>query len=870
MRSSAGLPVHELQISAPRRTLVNASQPSRSCSVLCALRRERYTHPHPVIIQLNELYSARIAPMEPPAKRMRILQSIGVDEVDESNPEYIKGKQQNSEWLKNKWDSIYAKYGAMSDMMSDEVDMRGNGSIVVDRGHMRKLDKEYRNRLGRRRRTIMPADDDTHLVDDMFANDKEMGLEEGEEEDYDERDELAPSQSPEPAPVKSNSLPDESATHQHISPIARSIGQADIPVPNTPTNATLEATLAASTNPAADLIQLVQFPQTPAGQQARKAFEAQTAQAVQQAVASIFSSLLSNVPTLQSPQMNFLQTPETPITPVLSTPEVAPATVPNLYRPSLPVVSAPPVATRSSPVPVPQNERKKRRSFAVGVHIKPRRHDSAREEIPLVLENDMSQATEEVASELSTSDDMSNNDQPTVDSPQERPHEFRKRSSKKHVFTAEEDQYIIEARVLHHRPWAEIINSRPHWRHWNMNTFWAHWRNVLREKAARMELGGAGLVSIGTRDDTEVTPKESTSLNKQQEAQPHSSPAAARHLPTPSSLGHDEDKHRDEEPISKDSKDIILSGGHYDEDERDLLSLYGDTGPMCDVQANPLGGNTDEDLGDAREIPETPLNLTQESSIQAVLQGTVTREATVEVTIASSSRQTKPSSTKITRSAATKANGNKTNVQTPATNRPITGPTSSLSKKSTHKCHPSIIYRADSDFDSDLDLIPSEPPSSALHSCPLCKQTFSAPALLQSHVAQPHPKEIHIRASSPLPTLNQADELHTQVPTTPLVTIKREPLDGHDDHDDPLSDLLNTPTFKTPTSAPQRTVAGMHSSGAKSTGKMSRSAYNQVKRSWARRGTPVARKRQSLGKVEVSRKRFWDDVGDGSEDELAM
>ncbi|KAL1603552.1 hypothetical protein SLS60_005140 [Paraconiothyrium brasiliense] len=806
--------------------------------------------------------------MEPPAKRMRILQSIGVDEVDESNPEYIKGKQQNSEWLKNKWDSIYAKYGAMSDMMSDEVDMRGNGSIVVDRGHMRKLDKEYRNRLGRRRRTMMPADDDTQLVDDMFANDKEMGLEGGEEEDYDDRDELAPSQSPEPAPLKSNSLPDESAPHQHVSPISRSIGQADIPVPNTPTNATLQATLAASTNPAADLIQLVQFPQTPAGQQARKAFEAQTAQAVQQAVASIFSSLLSNVPTLQSPQMNLLQAPETPVTPVLSTPEAAPATVPSLYHPSLPVVSTLPGATRSSAVPVPQNERKKRRSFAVGVHIKPRRHDSAREEIPLVLENDVTQATEELSSEISISGDMSNNDQPTVESPQVCPHETRKSSNKKHVFTAEEDQYIIESRILHNRPWAEIINSRPHWRNWNKNTFWAHWRNVLKEKATRTELGGAGSTSIGTRNDTEVITKESTSLNKQQ-AQPHSSPTAARHLPTPSSLSHDEDKHQDEDHVSKISKDNIPSGDHYDEDERDLLSLYGDADPMCGLQADRLGGTTDDDRDDAREIPETPLNLTQESSIQAILQGTVTRETTVEVTIASSSHQTKPSSKTIKKVAATKANGNKTNVQT--TNRATIGPIFSRARKPNHKSNPSITYRADSDFDSDLDLIPSEPPSSAIHPCPLCKQTFSSTALLQTHMAQPHPKEIRVRASSPLPTLRQDDEFHTQVPTTPLVIIKREPHDGHDDHDDPLTDLLlSTPTFKTPTSAPQRTVAGVHSSGAKSTGKLSRSAYNQVKRSWARKGTPAARKRQSLGKVEVSRKRIWDDVGDGSEDDLAM
>ncbi|KAF2437401.1 hypothetical protein P171DRAFT_437795 [Karstenula rhodostoma CBS 690.94] len=751
--------------------------------------------------------------MEPPAKRMRILQSIGVDEVDESNPEYIKGKQQNGERLKNKFEAIFAKFGAMSDMMSDELDMRGEGSVVVDRGHMKKLDKEYRNRLGRR--TRMP-EDEHQLVDDLFANDEEMGVEEEGEEECDEKDELAPSQSPEPVLQKST-------TDQHVSLIARSNGQTDIPVPNTPTNATLQATLAASANPAADLLQLVQFPQTPAGQQARKAFEAQTAQAVQQAVASIFSSLLSNVPTLQSPQLSLQQAPETPAVPPIHTTETAPATAPSLYRPP-PVISDTPAASRSSPVPVPPAERRKRRSFAVGVHIKPRRKDSIRPDVPLSVDNAALKTAEEDASEPSANNETSNIDPPTNDSPLERSGKPRRGPTKKYVFTPEEDQYIIESRVLHKRPWAEIINNQPQWRDWNKNTFWQRWCNKLKEQAAEMERSGE-LASLRARIDAEAGLKDSSSMNERPEAQPHSS-LAGRHLPTPSSLGHDEDIQPDDEPDFENPEDLIASGGHFDDDEKDLLSLYGDR-PMCNVQTDPLGdGDTDSDPGDAREIPETPLNLTQESSVQAVLQGTMTREPTVDVCVAASSQTAKVPPKKDSTNSAEST--------------PHVLPTKKPSPKSKSKPKPT-----------------STP---TLHTCPLCHQTFPTAALLHTHTTHPHPREIHISTttSSPLPTPTPAN-----APSTPNdVAIKREPRD--------TDDLLSTPT---PASAPHSSSTSTTTTTPKSAGKLlPRAAYNAVKRSWARgaRGatTPAKGKRKRQTLDTAPRKRFWD--GEGSEDELGM
>jgi hypothetical protein len=903
VRSSAG-PAARAPSSAPRVKPCQARRPSRSRLALCAAgdtRQPPHTRP--------DLWTALDPPaMEPPAKRMRILQSLGIDEVDESNPEYLKGKQQNSEWLQNRWHAIYAKYEAMPDMMSDEVDMRGEGSIVVDRGHMRTLDKQYRTRLGQRR-AVMPAAG-KELVDDMFANDKDMGLDEDDDDDDDGRDELAPSQSPEPMPPKSNALPAGSAADQHATPVARSAGQSDRPVPNTPINAALQATFAASANPAADLIQLVQFPQTPAGQQARKAFEVQTAQAVQQAVASIFSSLLSNVPTLQPPQSNLLPAPETPATPAVETREVAPATAPGLYRPPPPVILDPPAASQSSPIPIPQGERRKRPSFAVGVYIKPRRHGSTRENIPLFLEHHVTQTPREFTSALSVTETVSHIDQHILEAQPKGPQGPEKRQAK-HVFTPEDDQYIIESRILHKRTWPEIINSRPQWQHWNRNTFWQHWCSKLRKQAAEMERSGE-FVSLKMRKDAKAGIKDSLSPNERLEAQPQRSPAAARHLPTPSSLGHDENRQPDNEHDSKDPDDMVALGEHLDDDEKDLLSLYGDR-PMYDVQADSLGGITDEDLDDAREIPETPMNLTQESSIQAVLQGTVTREPTTDVATDSSRPQTKLSSKKPTAPTAQQTKVSPENprpskvisvasmatITRTSTKNPIAFLTSAKKPSSKSRFKSTLTHHTDIASDLSPEIITSSPPPPTsslinIHQCSRCKQTFATPALLANHAVQPHPREIRFRASSPLPSSTPAPT--TPLPSVPItssitsVTIKREPEDSGTDTDapTPTNFFLSTPTYHpfSPSMA-KPSSTGKTTSG----GKLSRSAYNEVKRSWARaqRGagsTPggATRKRQrqtqthkqglERGRMEaqVPRKRVWheDEGGEGSEDELAM
>lgn len=780
-----------------RRSTLSAPRADRGQRRVCAASDAR----PPTTTRPDALHRPRPAAMEPPAKRMRILQSIGVDEVDETNPEYIKGKQQNGEWLKNKFEAIYAKFGAMPDMMSDEMDMRGDGAIVVDRGHMRKLDKEYRNRLQRRRIT-MP--DESDLIDDMFAHDKEMDMDEEEEEDEDGRDELAPSQSPEPM------LP-KSTTDHHPPPLAPSNGQADIPVPNTPTSAALQATLATSANPAADLLQLIQFPQTPAGQQARKAFEAQTAQAVQQAIASIFSSLLSTVPTFQSPQLQPLQAPETPAVSVETRP-VAPATAPSLYRPP-PVTSNPP-ASRSSPVPV-YVKRAKRSSFAVGVHVDSRRRSrsGSKEDAPLFADHSSIQSApgnvNEVSAEIETIDLPESKAQPE---PSEK---SQRRKVPKYVFTAEDDLYIIESRVIHKRPWLEVIDSKTKWKGWHLSTFWHRWSNKLKQQAAERERSGEPASLQARIDAGEV----GSSMNELPEETINGS-ISVRHLPTPSSLGHDDHTQPDHEPDLETPEDLIASGSHFDDDERDLLSLHGED-PTHDIQTSSFSaGDTDSDLENAREIPETPLNLTQETSSQAIIQGIVTREATLDAAPSSQTTQPPPRKDGTSRLA-------------PAGKTPHASSWKQPSPTTT------------------------QTPTPTIHTCSLCRQTFPTAALLSTHSTHPHPREIHHR-----------DTLASSPPA-----IKREPLDFDKDED---ALLPSTISLSTPTST-AHPLSSLASTGTpKSATKLSRKDYNAVKRAWARGkgrgGTPATakRKRVSAGGADgTPRKRVWAD-GDASEDELGM
>lgn len=799
---------------------------------VCLLLRPT-VDPPPVQTQEASIPAQRrpIPAMEPPAKRMRLSHAIGADKVDESHPDYIEGQRRNNEQLKSSFEGIFAKYAALSDMMSDEIDMR-TGEIVKDRGHMRSLDKEYRKQL---RRQMAP--DEEELPDDLFANDPHIaGEEEGEESDGDERDELAPSMSPEPTPRRLDAVPPANADVEQAPPLELP-QQVDIPVPDTPVNA-LQASLPTTATPAAHLLQLVQFPQTPAGQQARRTFEVQTAQAVQQAVASILSSLLPNTSALQLPPLDLLQSPATPS---VNPSEVAPAVASNIF--SLPQPSSGsvlPTAAQSSPVTVSHTKRRRR---AMGVQEKTRQSERSQGHAPLVIEEkekdppNVSLETEQP----SANEPIANED--TIET------SGRRRRRGPFIFTEEDDQHIIESKVGHKLKWFDIVSSRAHWKNWPLHVFHHHWSKSLAKKAARMDLSHLSAESGRAAVTHQL---ENPSLPKQSEAKSPSSPIEARHLPTPSSLEKDEDQDHHDRAIYDNLEDTIASGGHFDDDEKDLLSIYGDG------IGSPVNGIEDNLTDDNREIPETPLELTQEDSIQQLLQGTVTRENTADIAAPSVEAQNAqipfpfPHDSLTTQipsspTASFKTPTTTTIQQTPPSKNPTIN--SSFSSISTAKLHSSpTLHRPTTDLDLDLDLVPP-----TIHTCPLCKQTFPTPSLLHAHTLTPHPKFILYRPSSPLPS-TQFDPLATEDsppphPRTP--TIKTEPVDT------PGNFLLSSPRMETP--------VGKKVGGGEEAMSLRRSAYKRVKAGWAvrGRGTPVGKGRRSL---KGRGKRGWE--GEESEDEL--
>lgn len=813
--------------------------------------------------------------MEPPAKRMRIMQSIGVDEVDESNPAYIEGKKQNSEWLKNKFGSIFAKYEAMSDMMSDEWDMR-EGKVVVDRGHARRWDMEYRKKLGRR-----DVQDESQLVDDLFVNDPDMDGGD-EESDCDARDELAPSQSPEPVarrPVATTTVD----AHSRQEPTFPARQQFDVPVPETPASG-LQGAMVAAANPAADLVQLVQFPQTPAGQQARKAFELQTAQAVQQAVASILSSLLPNAPALQPHQLSL---PQPPATPDLNSVHDAPATAPDLDLMPPPAPAAIEfTANQSSPIATAQSVQRKRRSLAAGVHVKNRRPASAQKDIPLISDecqevilNEPENSNQALLGELTE-----NGEAQILNSTAEDQVRGRQR---KYVFTADDEVYIIESRKLHKKTWKDIANSRSEWQRWPQWVLPDRWSKVLAKKAAKMKF---------PRSETQATrrtiaPATGKKMQPKRPVQKPGSPSRARHLPTPSSLEQDEVEPPAAPSTLDHIEDTIASGGHFDDDERELLSIYGDTSPQDHQALN----NPDEDHTDAsQEIPETPLELSQEDSIQQILQGTFTRDNTADLPAPSveSSRVRTPSPKPTAAAVAS-------STRTPTANHnPTTSTPSTVKSKHMTKSRPIQSPKPKSKARDPVEASVSP----TTHTCLLCHQAFPSREELSTHNLEPHPREIRYRPAPPSPA-TQFDPLATQEDST-TQHIKREPRDSenildsdfyndsvvHDNlpsksqtsprvqlsHADPppTTPIHNQQTPRPPNQIAAETQTQTHplhstpvhaqSSASKASSvKMSRAEYRAVRAGWAKgKGTPVGakRKRRSTAFGEVGT-RWRDGIG---------
>lgn len=460
--------------------------------------------------------------MEPPAKRLRILQSV---QVDEDNADYLQAKQKQQKKLKSTMESIFAKYEAMHESMSDIIDMKAN-KVIVDRGHLRRLQRKAHR-------------SETSLLDTIGLSASkydEALLEEKEEYDDDDdakeasEDELAPTQCP-TASRKELAVPP--TTFAHTLPVPQSI-------PQTP-------------GPANGMLQLIQFPQTPAGQQAQNAFYTTLAhtinQAVQQAVAPLFSQVLPNIPDIQQP---VLQRPL--VAPSLTTPparvdKVAPATDPKWAFPPLPVVSPEHPKAPYSPIPLsthaaaPSAAEKK----MIGLHTLDEETQKPGLRETQIAQVHSRQTENEVNPCLGLS---SRRRSPRVVV------QTGKARAPRYLFT-EEDAMYINKKKHEKSTWASIRDSREKWRTWPLWAFHNHWHLHLKTRNLQEDSSGSGPHAAYTTQDNE---KEST--------------IQVHHLPTPSSSRHEDHLDETVEP------EVLLGRndctpphtGCYNDGERESLS----------------------------------------------------------------------------------------------------------------------------------------------------------------------------------------------------------------------------------------------------------------------------------------------------------
>lgn len=733
--------------------------------------------------------------MEPPAKRLRILQSV---HVDETNPDYVHAKQKQQQKFKGRLESIFAKYENMHESMSDEVDM-DEGKVVVDRGHYRRLARQA-------------AGPETLLLNSIglgLGRELENEPDDGQHEE-DSEDELAPTQ-----PITSRGA--QKGKAQQRSPV---VNEAQSPPSNSKqpevrdTASTSVAmaqpgihTIPHTPTPAANLLQYVQFPQTPAGQQAQTSFYATLAQtinqAVQQAVAPLFSSILPNTPSVQLPLPNALPLATTPAP---NADKIAPAKDPKWFFPPLSKEAGKSEVAHPTPVPATRDEAPQELSCIL---------ESSPQEATLDTGTDVRMETISVAAIVRSGDPVERSPKASRrKSPRVEVQRKRGPGPRKYIFTEEDDIHLCERRALHNRTWTEIRDSKEKWKSWPIATFSQRWHKYLK---------GRGLHMKG----------HSTMQTEQHGPQSFNDEAAAlpsHHLPTPSSSGHEDET----TPIVDTAIDANMiatsSSAHFDDDERDLLSL---AGVDLDGDHLPIGNEEEEAFfPDADEIILPSVEQTSFIDEDALQQGLLDDSASEEP-----------------------------DVKTPIkikTDVPFSSP---LSKR-TRKQAP-IAYQALPD--SDTDIHDGDRTSTGVGSsekdpftCDVCKATCKNARNLQCHQSNLRSTHDNPRPKSASIDLVGDDELRITAPTTPK--IKRE-----FSTPPPTSFLFSTPAAQ-PHLRPDVT-----SSGAKSASGSSRKAYlKQVKSSWAKKSTPATKtisKRRSFH--TMPRKRTWAEVAE-SDDELAL
>ncbi|KAH7076479.1 hypothetical protein BKA63DRAFT_510167 [Paraphoma chrysanthemicola] len=661
----------------------------------------------------SSAHSHMRAPMDPPAKRLRILQSV---DVDDTHPDYVQAKQKAQQRLKGRFESIFTKYENMHESMSDEIDMN-ECKIVVDRGHLRRMVRQ-----AHRKETI--------LLDNLgMAAGKESDQEqpESEHEGDDSEDELAPTEPAKSATGRKRKRSEEATVATDVLPLSQE-GEAPSAIPSDSSVAPiLPNTVPITPDPAASLLQLVQFPQTPAGQQAQTSFYATLAQtinqAVQQAVAPLFSSVLSTPRSFQNP---FALSLNPPTISAVNSDKITPAKDPKWFFPPLSVEPRNSAVAQSSPKappeaqPAPSMPATDDLIEANGVHEQGAKEISQDTTISVEA---MRRPDERRASRSSG---YTRRSSPRV----EVQHKPRRRP--KYHFTEEDDIHLSKQKVVLNRSWTEIRASVESWRSWPLNTFRQRWLNHLEGRNLHLK---ALSISQAVQRDRQSSGESDAEL-------------PSNHLPTPSSLGHTDGS----EPIDnvqRLSKDNMPSSStHFDDDELELLSLAG-----ADSDGEQLPAVLDEDepffpSADEMILPsvETTDFVDEDALQQGLLDDSPMRDITPVV-----------------------ATGTSIEIK-------LETELSSPTGKRIRAPRP-IAFQALADSETeDTEVEHGGPASShkghASHVCSICGAVYKTAKNLQRHQANPSSAHDKLRPRSNSIDVVGNDELQASESTTPR--IKRE------------------------------------------------------------------------------------------------
>ncbi|KAF1932183.1 uncharacterized protein M421DRAFT_416914 [Didymella exigua CBS 183.55] len=640
--------------------------------------------------------------MGSPAKRLRILRSV---EVDETNSDYIEAKQKQQEKFKGTLEKLFAKYGDMHESMSDEIDFN-TGKVVVDRGHLRRIQRQMKRK-------------GPGLLDSLLAPELQQEYTPEEEEDHAEsEDELAPTQT---RKRKRDSLEDgeqtvQSSGRQKTAPItsppqaaSTAISQTNAPqVPNTP-------------NPAANLFQQIQ--QTPLDQQAQAALFAnlnQTiAQAVQQAVAPLLS-ILQNTPNGQAATALFsAPSPHLP-----ATDSVRPAADPKWYFPPISAAkgaqpsdiyrSAPPRASEAQPQTKYCNEISSpivaRRSSPI-VRVQRRQgavktHQSSRLPEPSVERPHSSHSLPALCPVVE-----SKAASPSVHATPGRKSR-RIRSFHKYHFTEEDNVYISKRRVLQNISFQAIKASKTKWAEWPLSAFHNHWKNCLKDKDLHLR-NAAGQVPVAQHASATSIEHEEHFFSSIEI--PETSSAEHR-LPTPSSLEQEE---------SYLERPVMPPSSHFDDDELELLSLAG--ADISDV----LSRHASQHADDTYPTPDEPLPSIEGAEFRT--EDEVQDELQREMLKLEESTTPEPVQPKALPSTIPETQESVVVISTPSQNR-----SSNTQLNSKSKPKPFPTYRAASDASDDIDLVGTndEPMTPRIH----IKREPSSPQATRVLSSSPAPK----------------------------------------------------------------------------------------------------------------------------------